>query len=116
MLAFPTGRGCCGIFSSFTNHPFEYYRGLANGDLPTAASLIATEFYEVWWSDARFESSRAGNAVLVSNPSSALKIEVARYVEDLVATNAVPDELADEFALFGEVAAEESSLPTTTPF
>lgn len=79
---------------------------MASGDLPRTASLLAKEFYSVWWSDDRFEISRDKYAGIVTDPSSALKIEVARYVEDMVATVKVPPDLQDEFDSFSHVAAE----------
>lgn len=102
----PDWEGLLRYFAAFTSHPFEYYRGLASGDLPGAASLLAEEFYSVWWSDRRFEEARAEHASEVTDPSSALKIEVARYLREAIESFIVPPEHAVEFGLLTQANVE----------
>lgn len=94
-------------FASFTTRPVEYYMGLAGVQgLPKAASLIADEFYNVWWTDEKFAESRRKFASQVTNKSSPLKIEIAKYVEDAVSQMKVSDDLKSEYDLFKKVSPE----------
>ncbi len=102
----PDWEGLLRHFASFTTQPYEYYRGLASGDLPGTASRLATAFYSTWWSDDRFAESRALHGAEVTDPSSALKIEVSRYFEDALSAFEVPAEYAAEFALLCESNVE----------
>lgn len=102
----PDWEGLLRHFASFTPQPYEYYRGLASGSLPGAASLLADEFYSVWWSDRRFETSRAAEGGQVTDPSSALKIEVAAYLQDALDSFSVPAEYELEFSLLQSANVE----------
>lgn len=102
----PDWQGLLRHFSSFTAQPFEYYRGLSSGDLPTTASLLAKDFYPIWWTDSRFAASRTDQGSEVIEPSSALKIEVARYFEDALTGFVIPSSLAEEYALLGRANVE----------
>jgi hypothetical protein len=110
-VGLPDWPGLLRHFAGFTNYPFEYYLGLANGDLPETASRLAQDFYEKWWTDDAFQSSRDQYGHIVSSSASALKIEVARYVEDMVAAMAIPTDLQEEFDCLKKVEAE--SIITT---
>lgn len=102
----PDWEGLLRHFAAFTSHPYEYYRGLASGDLPKTASLLANEFYSVWWSDKRFSDSRDRYGTEVTDPSSALKIEVARYFEEAIEGFNPTAEYASEFELLQSANVE----------
>lgn len=102
----PDWEGLLTHFAGFTARPFNYYRGRAKGDLPLAATMLAEDFYEVWWQLDKFENSRELHGHEVDEPASALKIEVARFVDDKVAGMSVPRGLRHEFELFKAVTAE----------
>jgi hypothetical protein len=58
-------------------HP-EWEQGQVAGDLPKAASLIASAFYETWWNSPEFEASREKWAEQCTSIASPLTIEVAQ--------------------------------------
>lgn len=95
----PDWEGLLKHFAAFADKPYEFYRGLASGDMPTTATILAKEFYSVWWKDSRFANSRDKFAGLVTDQSSALKIEVSRYFEKAVEEFQIPPQHEQEFAL-----------------
>lgn len=103
----PDWMGLLRHFAAFTPYPVEYYAGLA-GDkgLSKAASLIADEFYDIWWSQDEFADSRKKYASLVTGKFLPLKIEIAKRVEKLLEAMAVPPGLVDEYELFKKVSPE----------
>ncbi|QHD88385.1 hypothetical protein GR168_23090 (plasmid) [Gordonia sp. JH63] len=105
-VGLPDWEGLLSHFADFTDRPFNYYRGRAKGDLPLAATMLSDDFYEVWWKLDEFAASRELNGDDVDEPASALKIEIARYVDDEVASMSVPRSLRREFDLFKAVTAE----------
>lgn len=105
-VGLPDWAGLLAHFAQYTGKPFEYYLGRAEGNLPRAATLIAEAFYEVWWTAPEFKESREQYGSLVTVSSSALKVEVARYVEKRVQRVQIPPELQAEWELFTQVAAE----------
>lgn len=102
----PDWEGLLRHFASFTEQPYEYYRGLASNDLPGTASKLAAEFYKIWWTDNRFQSSREQFGEMVTDPSSALKIEVAKYFEEAISTFQVTADYEAEFDLLRKANVE----------
>lgn len=78
---------------------YGYYLSSANGDLPLAATLMAADFNEMWWTSADFEASRNISGDRISGNASALKVEIAQYLKDISLDYSKND------ALKGEVAA-----------
>lgn len=83
-------------FSARLPQSFEYYYATASRDLPRVAGLMAPHFHELWWNSKDFEESRARHKSQVDSPQTALKIEIANYVEKMEAgVTADPDLLAE---------------------
>ncbi|TLK51958.1 SIR2 family protein [Glutamicibacter sp. V16R2B1] len=116
----PDWEGLLRHFAAFTNQPYEYYRGLAGEDLPRTASMLANEFYSVWWSDKRFALSREKYGSQVTDSSSALKIEVSQYFETAIENFVIPPQYEAEFTLLrkanveGIIATNFDSLMSVT--
>lgn len=94
----PSWEGLLRHFSSGSLQPYEYYRGQAGSDFPLTASKIASDFYQAWWSDDSFSESRALHAEDIGEEASPLKVEVARYVRDVVDKLEVAEPLVEEWA------------------
>lgn len=67
--------------AEYTDRPYGYFASKADGTLPRIASEIAGPFHEIWWTDARFEESRAAYGDGLITREGPLKVEVARYME-----------------------------------
>jgi len=78
--------------------PYEYYLTTANADLPTVASLIAHDFHDYWWSNDKFSQSREKHKAKLKDKTSALRIEICNYLNEVAATGfsttAFPEEVA----------------------
>lgn len=87
--------------AALTGRPYAYYATKAGGSLPRVASEIALVFHEVWWSDPRFEDSRARFGDELTSLEGPLKAEVARYSRAALSQVPVEGPLAAELALLG---------------
>lgn len=95
-------------FASRTSHSYGYYQGVADGSMPEIATRIAAEFYDVWWDedDTEYAASRSAYGNRMKSKDSPLKVEVAKYIRDLVAASSLPADLTDEWKLFGDVVVD----------
>lgn len=82
-LGSPDWDGLLEHFAALTPRSMAYYRGLAGNDRPHIASLIAEEFYGVWFNDEAYLESRAAYESEVERVSDPLKYEIARYIATL---------------------------------
>lgn len=82
---------------------FEYYLASANGDLADAASLMAIDFHEMWWSNPSYEHSRLKNKSKIKDKTSALRIEIANYIYSLSLTDLMASEYKDEIELLSRL-------------
>ncbi len=99
------------VFCEDLQFGFSKYYGEANGNLPRVASLIAEEFYEVWWRLEKYKDSREKYGEVVTDKSSPLKIEICEYLKNKTVNN----EYINEIALLKLINENESidSIITT---
>ncbi|WP_293765919.1 SIR2 family protein [uncultured Aquitalea sp.] len=87
-----------GLLEKFciSTKPYAYYRSSSNQNIPLAATLLANDFHDIWWSDARFESSRNAYAHEIKNKSSPIKYEICKYLVEKSEPNIASEELKNE--------------------
>ena len=62
---------------------YQYYYSTASGCLPEVATSMSKDFHDFWWKSEKYLEDRKKYKNLCVNPSSALKIAIASYLEDL---------------------------------
>ena len=63
---------------------YEYFKSKSNGNLPLLASILSTEFHEIWWKNNHFKNSRAKHKTLASeNKNLPLKIEISEHIKSI---------------------------------
>lgn len=85
---------------------FEYYLTSANGDLPTVASLIAENFHDYWWHDEKFAASREKNKTKLKDKTSALRIEICNYLNDIAQAGFTDTAFPEEIAVLSRLNVE----------
>jgi hypothetical protein len=70
--------------AALTDMPYKYYATKANNQPPAIASEIAARFHEMWWTSDEFDESRQLFGEKISSAEGPLKVEVARYTEDIL--------------------------------
>lgn len=108
-------------FCSRLSRPFAYYRAKADGSLPRTASLMAEEFYDVWWAHDDYKESRTKAGVL-KDRESCLKFEISRYVSSRTYQEGRDQALDKEVSLLKRAAVDgvittnwDSFLESTFP-
>jgi len=86
--------------------PFEYYLTMADGSLPTTASLIAEDFNKYYWSADEYLSARERYKTKLRNVTSALRLEIAGYLATLDQSKAKTSGYAEEVALLSELSVD----------
>ncbi len=94
-----------GLLEKFcvAGNPFEYYLSKADGDYPTIARLLATEFNDFWWKDDKFKESVAANKGNIKDSTSALRIEISKYLSTLDQSKAKSSEFVAEVELLSRL-------------
>lgn len=80
-------------FCKNLDYDYEKYFGEANGDLPKVATLIANDFYEVWWKKEEYKKSRLQFSKMIKNKKSPLKFEIAEYLKSKQENNEYEEEI-----------------------
>jgi hypothetical protein len=83
-------------FAPAAGGTYEFYSASANGDPTEIASQIAKNLHEKWWNSDEYAESRERYEGKVGTDQSALKAEVARYVEDTAVEGLVDGDPYDE--------------------
>ncbi|WP_297807399.1 SIR2 family protein [uncultured Alistipes sp.] len=83
--------------------PYEYYHSTANGDLPCTASLIAKDYHQAFWEYESFEYLRAKYQKRIKSTTSALKISIANYLQNLNGNWLIDNEYAEEIKLLNNL-------------
>jgi hypothetical protein len=85
---------------------FGYYSSKANGDLPVAASYMAQDYNEWWWSAPELEDNRARFSGIVKGSADALKVEIANYLAQYSLEDARKSEFGGEIAALSKIAVD----------
>lgn len=66
------------------DNDFEYFKSKSNGNLPLLASILSSEFHEIWWKNPHFKNNRNTYKALASeNINLPLKIEISNYINSI---------------------------------
>ena len=100
--------GWAGLLSRFCEpiKEFAYYRAKAGNKLPLAASYMADDYYEWWWSSAETSESRTVFADPVTERSDPLKYEIAKYLSGFGLQDVQASDYSDEIAAFAEISVD----------
>lgn len=79
--------------------PFGYYYTKSDGDLPKTAKLIAEEFNDHWWISVDYKNSVEEHGDNVKDNTSALRVEICKYLLNSGAPYSVKEEVNEEFNL-----------------
>lgn len=82
---------------------FDYYLATANGNLPSAAGLIAKDFHEVWWKDVKYEAARKKHKDHTKSISDALKNEISEYISSADISGDPEESLQRELEILRQV-------------
>lgn len=78
--------------------PYEYYLTTADGDLSKVASLIAEDFHNKWWTDPKYDVSREKNKGKLKDKTSALRIEICNYLNEMATSGFVETAYHEEIS------------------
>lgn len=97
-----------GLLSRFCKpiKEFAYYRAKAGNNLPLAASYMADDYYEWWWTASETAESRDAFSGFVKDKSDPLKYEIAKYLRAFALQSVQASEFSAEIAAFAEISVD----------
>lgn len=94
-------------FAKLTSKPYGYFSSSSEGNYPKLATEISLSLHEKWWEADEFADSRAEFEKEASqDKSSALKIEIAKYIKDKSKNITTSPELVAELEEFRKVVVD----------
>ncbi|HEV2148192.1 MAG TPA: SIR2 family protein [Longimicrobiaceae bacterium] len=91
-------------FALLGGNPYPYYAAQAGRDnLPKVASLIADDYFKLWWEKDEFREEREKYGESCASKSSPLKFSIANYIEESSDLGRIPAELHEEVELLSQV-------------
>jgi hypothetical protein len=107
-----------GLLSRFCimGKPFEFYLASADGNYPKCAKLIAKEFNNHWWGSQEYAESVLLHGAKISDSTSALRIEISRYLSKLGEANAKASPYPHEVELLSSLNVDGIITTNWDPF
>lgn len=97
-----------GLLSRFCKpiKEFSYYRAKAGNNLPLAATYMAEDYYEWWWSSNDTSASRDEFASSVNDLADPLKYEIAKYLNSFSLIDVQLSSFTDEISAFADISVD----------
>jgi len=70
-------------FSTKLSKEYKFYTSKSGNALPKVATMIAEEFYDIWWSSEAYAEQRKTYENEIKNYDSPLKIEISSYLKNI---------------------------------
>lgn len=93
-------------FSHLMPYEFEYYSSTANKDWAEVAELMAKDFHPIWWKEQQFENNRKEFKNQISSKQSPLKVEIAKYLNNIEYTYGLDEKNDNEIAALKNIVID----------
>jgi len=93
-------------FSHLMPYEFEYYSSTANKDWAEVAELMAKDFHPIWWKEQQFENNRKQFKNQISSKQSPLKVEIAKYLNNIEYTYGLDEKNDKEIAALKNIVID----------
>jgi hypothetical protein len=113
----PSWSGLLQHFAGEVDRDYDFLSATANGRQPQIATLIAEALHSEWWQSDEYERSRKRFAgVKLGTTESALKAEVAIFVEEATRVRKHSDVLDEELNLLSQIVVDGVITTNYDPF